>query len=57
MQDVQTAVLELVTFTLKEIKRLNPNLDTEELTVENSIVSKESSPNNVAMVSILFLFL
>jgi len=37
MQDVQTAVLELVTFTLKEIKRLNPNLDTEELTVENSI--------------------
>lgn len=37
MQDVQTAVLELVTFTLKEIKRLNPHLDTEELTVENSI--------------------
>jgi len=37
MQDVQTAVLELITFTLKEIKRLNPNLDTEELTVENSI--------------------
>lgn len=37
MQDVQTAVLELMTFTLKEIKRLNPTLDTEELTVENSI--------------------
>ena len=37
MQDVQTAVLELITFTLKEIKRLNPHLDTEELTVENSI--------------------
>jgi len=37
MQDVQTAVLELISFTLKEVKRLNPNLDTEELTVENCI--------------------
>merc|ERR1719244_1206649 len=37
MQDVQTAVLELITFTLKEIKRLNPHLDTEELTVENCV--------------------
>lgn len=39
MQDVQTAVLDLVSFTLKELKRLNPNLESaaEELTVENSI--------------------
>jgi len=39
MQDVQTAVLDLISFTLKELKRLNPNLQSaaEELTVENSI--------------------
>ena len=37
MQDVQTAVLDLISFTLKELKRLNPSLDTEELTVENSM--------------------
>ena len=37
MQDVQTAVLDLISFTLKEVKRLNPNLNSEELTVENSM--------------------
>ena len=30
-------MLELIAFTVKELKRLNPNLDTEELTVENTI--------------------
>ena len=34
---VQTAVLDLVTFTLKEVRRLNPALATEELTVENAM--------------------
>ena len=37
MQDIQTAVLDLISFTLKELKRLNPSLYTEELTVENSM--------------------
>jgi len=37
MQDIQTAVLDLISFTLKEVKRLNPNLNSEELTVENSM--------------------
>ena len=37
MQDVQTAVLDLISFTLKEVKRLNPSLNSEELTVENSM--------------------
>ena len=37
MQDVQTAVLDLISFSLKELKRLNPTLDSEELTVENSM--------------------
>ena len=37
MQDTQTAVLDLISFTLKELKRLNPSLYTEELTVENAM--------------------
>jgi len=37
MQDTQTAVLDLISFTLKEVKRLNPNLNSDELTVENSM--------------------
>ena len=37
MQDIQTAVLDLISFTLKELKRLNPHLYTEELTVENAM--------------------
>jgi DNA excision repair protein ERCC-4 len=37
MQEVQTAVLDLLGFTLKEVKRLNPSLDTAELTVENCV--------------------
>ena len=30
-------MLDLVTFTLKEVRRLNPALATEELTVENAM--------------------
>jgi len=38
MQDVQASVLDLISFTLKEIKRLNPSMvDREELTVENCV--------------------
>lgn len=34
---IQTAVLDLVQFCVKEIKRINPALDTEDVTVENAI--------------------
>ena len=37
MQEVQTAVLDLITFTLSEVRRLNPHLATDELTVENCV--------------------
>lgn len=37
MNDIQTSVLDLISFTLKEVKRLNPTINTEELTVENSM--------------------
>ncbi|XP_023330558.1 DNA repair endonuclease XPF isoform X2 [Eurytemora carolleeae] len=37
MKLIQTAVLDLISFTVKEIKRLNPHLSTEQLTVENTI--------------------
>jgi len=39
MKEIQTCILELISFTVKEIKRLNPHLMTEELTVEN-VISK-----------------
>lgn len=37
MLTIQTAVLDLMNFTLQELKRINPSLETEELTVENAI--------------------
>ena len=38
MKTIQTAVLDLIGFTLQELKRLNPNLAAyDELTVENSL--------------------
>jgi len=37
MKEIQTAVLEIISFTVKEVKRLNPHLLTEVLTVENTI--------------------
>lgn len=37
MLAIQTAVLDLIDTCLKELKRANPTLDTEELTVENGI--------------------
>nr|CAG4643819.1 EOG090X03DI [Lepidurus arcticus] len=35
MTSIQTAVLDLINFTLKELRRSNPSLDLEEMTVEN----------------------
>lgn len=37
MQDIQSAVLDLMNFAVKEIKRINPSLDTDEITVENAV--------------------
>ncbi|XP_039287620.1 DNA repair endonuclease XPF [Nilaparvata lugens] len=37
MSHIQTSVLDLVHFCIKEIKRLNPSLDTEDITVENAL--------------------
>ncbi|XP_050525134.1 DNA repair endonuclease XPF [Daktulosphaira vitifoliae] len=37
MIDIQTSLLDLINFSIKELKRLNPSLDTEELTVENCL--------------------
>jgi len=37
MLAIQTAVLDLIDTCLKELKRANPTLDTDDLTVENSI--------------------
>ena len=57
MQELQTAVLDLVSFTVKEVKRLNPSLDTEDLTVENAIsktfhkiLQRELDPGNGSRV-------
>nr|CAG4651688.1 EOG090X03DI [Triops cancriformis] len=35
MNSIQTAVLDLMNFTVKELRRCNPSLDLEEMTVEN----------------------
>ncbi len=38
MTSIQTSILDLVAFTIQELRRLNPSLDSyEELTVENSL--------------------
>lgn len=37
MLRLQNCVLDLMTFCVKEIKRVNPTLDTDDLTVENAI--------------------
>lgn len=37
MRDIQMSVLDLVAVCVKEIKRCNPTLDTDEITVENAI--------------------
>uniref|UniRef100_A0A224XJV8 DNA repair endonuclease XPF n=1 Tax=Panstrongylus lignarius TaxID=156445 RepID=A0A224XJV8_9HEMI len=37
MVTIQTAILDCVNFCIKEIKRINPALDTEEITVENAL--------------------
>ncbi|XP_055328832.1 DNA repair endonuclease XPF-like [Paramacrobiotus metropolitanus] len=37
MRDIQMAVLDLISVCVKEVRRCNPTLDTEEITVENAI--------------------
>ncbi|KAL4098991.1 hypothetical protein QTP88_023494 [Uroleucon formosanum] len=37
MKEIQTSLLDLINYSIKELKRLNPSLDTEEITVENSL--------------------
>ncbi|CAI6366875.1 unnamed protein product [Macrosiphum euphorbiae] len=37
MREIQTSLLDLINYSIKELKRLNPSLDTEEITVENSL--------------------
>lgn len=37
MERLQAATLDLVLFCVKEIKRINPSLETEEITVENAL--------------------
>jgi len=37
MLEIQTAVLDLMNFTVKELKHINQTLDTDELTVENAV--------------------
>ncbi|KAL6435890.1 hypothetical protein ACFW04_005629 [Cataglyphis niger] len=40
MQNIQTALLDVMNYIVKELKRLNKYLDLEELTVENAIAKK-----------------
>lgn len=37
MQRLQSCVLDLMSFCIKEMKRVNPTLDTDDITVENAI--------------------
>nr|CAD7600679.1 unnamed protein product [Timema genevievae] len=37
MLQIQTALLDLMNFTVKEMRRVNPSLDMDDLTVENAI--------------------
>ncbi|CAH0391346.1 unnamed protein product [Bemisia tabaci] len=37
MKEIQAALLDLTNYCVKEIKRLNPSLDTDEITVENAL--------------------
>ncbi|XP_028048200.1 DNA repair endonuclease XPF isoform X1 [Monomorium pharaonis] len=40
MQSIQTTLLDIMNYTVKELKRINKYLDLEELTVENAIAKK-----------------
>lgn len=40
MQNIQTALLDIMNYIVKELKRLNKYLDLDELTVENAIAKK-----------------
>nr|CAG4636872.1 EOG090X03DI [Ceriodaphnia reticulata] len=37
MVTIQTAVLDLIQFSVKELRRINPSLDLDEMTVENAL--------------------
>lgn len=37
MRTIQSSVLDLINFSLSELRRLNPNLLVDDLTVENAI--------------------
>lgn len=40
MQNIQTALLDIINYIVKELKRLNKHLDLDDLTVENVIAKK-----------------
>ena len=37
MLELQTALLDLIGYVVREIKRINPQLDTDDVTVENAL--------------------
>ncbi|XP_059608925.1 DNA repair endonuclease XPF [Phlebotomus argentipes] len=40
MISIQTNILEIMNFLVKEVKRINPNIDMQEITVENCVTKK-----------------
>lgn len=40
MKKLQTYILEIMNNTVKELKRLNPGLELQEVTVENCLIKK-----------------
>ena len=40
MTQIQTHVLDLMNFIVKELRRINPNVDLEEVTVENCVTKR-----------------
>lgn len=40
MMNIQSALLDIMNFIIKELKRINKYLDLEELTTENAIAKK-----------------
>lgn len=40
MTQIQTNLLDLMNFIVKELKRINPNVDLQEVTVENCVTKK-----------------
>uniref|UniRef100_A0A1B0CID9 Uncharacterized protein n=2 Tax=Lutzomyia longipalpis TaxID=7200 RepID=A0A1B0CID9_LUTLO len=40
MTSIQTYILEIMNYLVKEVKRINPNIDMQEVTVENCVTKK-----------------